>query len=83
MSDDYDLPDEVPESNFYPPCPPKPVFCSTLSRRDHFAMAAMQGLLATPGDWSLQNGETSEGVCAVMSVRYADALIAELDGGTE
>jgi len=48
---------------------------STLSRRDHFAMAAMQGLLAT-------NEETYRWVPGI-AVRLADALIEELDGGGE
>ena len=42
-----------------------------LTRREQFAMAAMQGLLAWPDLAIEQMGSTA--------VRYADALIAELD----
>lgn len=48
----------------------------TLSRRDEFAARALQGLLAEPihGD----NGFDPSGY-ARSSIKYADALIAELD----
>jgi len=46
-----------------------------LSRRDHFAMAAMAGILTA-------NQEAHKWVPGV-AVRLADALIAELDGGGE
>jgi hypothetical protein len=44
-----------------------------LSRRDEFAKAAIQGMAANP-EW---DGPTTE--LAAQAVRYADALIAELD----
>jgi len=53
-----------------------------LSRRDQFAMAAMQGLLAN-SDWmSTFNDEKylfNDSVAANVAVQYADALIQELD----
>ena len=77
MSKDYDLPDEVPGSNSYPPCPPRPVFSPPLSRRDRFAMAAMQGILVSLD--TLKG--VSERWVSQESIVIADALIAELDGG--
>ena len=56
----------------------------TLSRRDHFAMAAMQGLLSrnNPVPDVKNDGDVPEFI-AQASVMLADALIEELDGGTE
>jgi len=42
-------------------------------------MAAMQGLLAHPGDWGGGSTTTREEECVKESLAYADALIAELD----
>ncbi len=49
---------------------------STLSRRDHFAAAAMNGILSS----ETRGWESSDAETAVLAVRCADALIAELDG---
>lgn len=62
-----------------------------LSRRDHFAAMAMQGILANPNTTkrlakyaTTQKGNTSfEEWVALMSITRADALIAELDKGSE
>ena len=52
----------------------------TLSRRDHFAMAAMQGILSGS---RIINGKDAIGEVdiAEASTCFADALIVELDGG--
>jgi hypothetical protein len=48
-----------------------------LSKREVFAMAAMQGLLA--GRWSCpDNVDCSPETIAPLAVKHADALIAEL-----
>lgn len=47
-----------------------------LTKRERFAMAAMQGLLS----YGIGNGTSdSPVICAGLSREYADALIAELD----
>ena len=53
-----------------------------LSRRDHFAMAAMTGLLSrnSPVPDVKNDGDVPKFI-AKASVILADALIAELDGG--
>lgn len=56
--------------------PPQP-----LSRRDHFAMAAMQGLLGKHGLLGTPAGGREDGCgLASIAVGYADSLIAALDG---
>ncbi len=46
-------------------------YVAPLSRRDQFAMAAMQGIIA--------KGQIWQGEVAPLAVKYADALIQELD----
>lgn len=46
----------------------------SLSRRDHFALAAMQGLLAEDSQFQLTDDKLAK-----WAVTQADALIAELD----
>ena len=57
-------------------------FPQPLSRRDHFAMAAMTGFLSrnNPVPDVKNDGDVPEFI-AKASVILADALIAELDGG--
>ena len=73
MTNDYDLPDEAPGSNSYPP-PPWTPLPRPLSRRDQFAMAAMTGVLASDTGHESPVRRTVE-----WAVRCADALIKELD----
>ena len=47
---------------------------SGLTKREHFAGLAMQGMLAGSNDWSLDVNH-----CASESVRQADALLAALE----
>jgi len=47
--------------------------CQGLTKREAFAMAAMQGLIA---NHTLRGGV---GECAKSAIGYADALLAELD----
>lgn len=49
-----------------------------LTKREAFAMAAMQGLLASPSFWSESEFRTSG-----YAVKHADALIAALNEVTE
>lgn len=54
-------------------------FAHGMTLRQRFAMAAMQGMLAYPGDdqrGSLHNNSTPQGV-ACLAFEYADAMLAE------
>lgn len=48
-------------------------YASGLTKREHFAGLALQGFIARA------NGRIEEGNVAECSVRYADALLAELE----
>lgn len=52
---------------------PNERFSFGLTKREMFAMAAMQGIL------SIGNDQATEGVMANCAVRMADALLAELE----
>lgn len=47
-----------------------------LNKRERFAMAAMQGLIATNATY---NGEEDKGLLAKDAVQHADFLLAELE----
>lgn len=56
-------------------------FTGGLTKREHFAAMAMQGLASNSddgGEWS-HDAET----CAVVAVKYADALLAALSQSGE
>lgn len=51
----------------------------TMTKREAFAMAAMQGILATPADDFEDDIEATPEGLASFAVECADALIAELE----
>lgn len=53
-------------------------FTTGLTKREEFAKAAMQGLLVNKSDSRNKSSDDIFRSVAILSVRYADALIAEL-----
>lgn len=49
-----------------------------LTKREYFAAMAMQGLLASRKEW-VSDGRSNFEIAASLSLKYADALLAELN----
>ena len=68
-----------------------PEFYYGLSKREHIAALALQGILASlspemilaMGEQADARGQTPTEVNAVMALQHADALLAELEKGTK
>lgn len=50
-----------------------------LTKREYFAAMAMQGILAHPKEWQVENNRAIESTMAGMAVCFVDALIDALN----